>query len=85
MWFVSELLNMKIVKQFDDEIYKIDYYGANGTWTWGLGEDGNLYIRRLPIRKGYKEWMLSTDLAIPIDLQTMKRIVKAFGHLVVFT
>ena len=60
------------------------YPSAN--WTWGLGEDGNLYGRGTISGYSYdKSFQLYELIGFGISLGEMKRIVKEFGHLVIFT
>lgn len=70
---------MKIVKEFQDD----NYAEKNGCriWYWGLGDDGNIY-RRLDDKDDWVD--INGLLPIRTDLNDMKRIVKEFGHLLVW-
>jgi hypothetical protein len=76
---------MKIIKQFDDlEYFKKRYKGnkieADDMWSWGLGEDGELYCRTTTISS--KKWLSMSEVAgLVFSIADMKRIVKEFGHL----
>lgn len=54
---------------------------------FGLGEDGELYSQFVGDEDEYREdlWSLYEDANWGINLREMKEIVKAFGHLVIFT
>jgi len=88
---------MNIIKQFDDpHFFERHYYLAfedeelkRGFWRWGLGDDGGLYYQcyaaedpedwyEYPDGDAYSEKLLVT-------FDEMRKIVKEFGHLVVFT
>ena len=83
---------MKIVKSFEDfKFFNKVYEGPNDPeqefWKWGLGEDGDLYCQCsdfTDILKWYRYDML-TGISSKVSLRDMRRIVKEFGHLVVFT
>lgn len=75
---------MKIVKSFEDQkFFQRRYRGCNykGEWLWGFGDDGELYCRCTQF--GHDNWAALSELDLTIE--DMKRIVKEFGHLVVFT
>lgn len=85
---------MNIVKEFEDrEFLEIMYnwhdseYLKKYFWYWGLGDDGELYCRCNHFKND--DWIKPGDsrgnFGELINLRTMKRIVKHFGHLVVFT
>lgn len=84
---------MKIVKQFEDPQFLQKVYhwrenlSAKDKWVWGLGDDGELYFR-CSIFTDPDEWSAFKDrnlIANNLSIKDMKRIVKEFGHLVVFT
>ena len=78
---------MKIVKSFEDQkFFQRRYRGCNykGGWFWGLGDDGELYCRCTQFDNN--SWHRFDELGIfDPTIEDMKRIVKEFGHLVVFT
>ncbi len=63
---------MKIVKSFIDP--------EKTFWEWGLGEDGNLYGRNSSWH--HKKFVMVDQLVSPWcpNLKQMDRIVKEFGH-----
>jgi hypothetical protein len=86
---------VNIVKEFKDpEFLAVLYnwcsneqlFGSN--FHWGLGEDGELYCRCDLFIEG-KNWIKPhtsrNNFGELINLKVMKRIVKQFGHLVIFT
>lgn len=83
---------MNIVKEFDDqdffrhtEISSPEYHDKY-TWYWGFGDDGNLYYRCTRFEDPDRWWDLnkSGEVAALVGLKTMKKMVKEFGHLLVF-
>jgi hypothetical protein len=84
---------MKIVKSFEDPEFLAEYYNwysasqlIGTSFLWGLGDDGNLYAkcgRFTDPHRWYPTISLS-DMEQYFQLKLMKRIVKEFGHLVVF-
>lgn len=85
---------MNIVKQFDDhEFFERHFYLSytdeelkKGFWRWGLGDDGELYFQTSAYDTNwypYPEEAYSDKLLVTFD--DMRKIVKQFGHLVVFT
>jgi hypothetical protein len=84
---------MNIVKEFEDQDFfqhpKISTpeYHSKYTWYWGLGDNGKIYFRctRFSIPDDWHDLSFSSDIAPLIGLKTMKKIVKQFGHLLVFT
>jgi len=79
---------MKIVKEFEDkEYFRRNYGSENGYWSWGLGDDGEVYFKSSLAGTPGTWYGLHTVVASHyiIRLNDMKRIVKQFGHLVVFT
>ena len=82
---------MKIVKEFksSSDLLLAKRYGIhNANWLWGLGDDGRLYGMCTNIGHEYSfsmTWVLSSNLGFGIPLDEMKKIVKEFGNLVVFT
>ncbi|HEY5267915.1 MAG TPA: hypothetical protein VII94_02180 [Candidatus Saccharimonadales bacterium] len=82
---------MKIIKQFrDDSFIEKRYKDAHEyTWTWGLGEDGELYYHQThkDQQTDLNSWYLAAYSSIvmrAVSLQVMKRLVKEFGHLLVW-
>jgi hypothetical protein len=86
---------MKIVKEFNDpEFLKVLYNWVSNDellkeyFHWGLGDDGELYCRCSCFGKD-RTWILPggsrSNFGELINLRTMTRIVKQFGHLVIFT
>jgi len=87
---------MKIIKQFDDwDFFERHHYLAyedeelaRGYWRWGLGDDGDLYCQCYSFESP-DEWYLYSEECYPGQLHVlfsdMRKIVKEFGHLVVFT
>jgi hypothetical protein len=85
---------MKIVKQFEDpEFLAITYNWVSSDnlsrehFYWGLGEDGELYCKcsRFIENHLWHPPCAIGNLEDKISLKLMRRIVKEFGHLVVFT
>lgn len=83
--------SMKIVKSFDDfEYYNKVYDGPNDPskdrWTWGLGDDGEIYWQSSDELDPFK-WHLLKGAGWTrhyLSLRVMKRLVKEFEHLLVF-
>jgi len=84
---------MNIVKEFEDHNFfcldKISHpnFHQYFSWYWGLSDDGKVYYRCTRFSDP-DEWRALEDngeVAVLISLGTMKKIVKQFGHLVVFT
>jgi hypothetical protein len=80
---------MKIIKQFSDPIYMRKTYESwesddelVGDWAWGLGADGNLYCKCSDFEND--DWYLFSHTSFKVGIPEMKRIVKEFGHLLVF-
>jgi len=86
---------MKIVKQFEDNIFLnkfIDITEFNkindepAYWLWGLGEDGNIYCQCNDFIDKDTWYLYKHIYGFSLtDISDMKRIVKEFGHLVIFT
>ena len=90
---------MKIVKSFEDKDFFEKYhndserdisddYKMKGQWYWRLGDDGNLYYHSSVYCKT-DEWQIfqqphNWKVAANLSLKDMKKIVKQFGHLLVF-
>ena len=78
---------MKIVKSFEDQkFFQRRYRGSelSGEWLWGFGDDGELYCRCTQF--GDDRWRRFDEVGwFDPTMEDMKRIVKEFGHLVVFT
>lgn len=83
---------MKILKEFEDNEYyhhpKVKPTGIiepNATWFWGLGEDGQLYYRFIPIDFPDQWYAYQTHAShLPMSIAQMKKIAKEFGHLLVW-
>lgn len=87
---------MKIIKQFDDyEFFERHHYLEfedeelkTGFWRWGLGDDGNLYCQCYGFDNP-KYWYFYEEKCYEgryhLLFSEMRKIVKEFGHLVVFT
>jgi hypothetical protein len=91
-------IHMKIVKQFDDyDFFKSRFYMTfdkndpkyiNGIWRWGLGDDGELYCQCSDFENPEDWYNLYSSMSTsfrPNSIRQMKKIVKEFGHLLVFT
>lgn len=84
---------MNIVKEFEDQDFfqhpklSTPEYHLRYTWYWGLSDDGNLYYRctRFSNPDEWRELASSEQIAPLVSLKTMKKLVKQFGHLLVFT
>jgi hypothetical protein len=84
---------VKIVKSFEDpEFLALSYNWLSEDelskehFYWGLGEDGEVYLkctRHQPI--SWYKLNKAGSFQDCISLKLMKRIVKEFGHLVIFT
>ena len=84
---------MKIIKEFEDREYyrlpevrpKHKAIEPDATWFWGLGEDGYLYYRFVPtLYEGqWYSYQVPTG-QLPMSIAQMKKIVKEFGHLLVW-
>ena len=87
---------MKIVKEFDHlDFFERHHYLAyddeelkTGYWRWGLGENGELYCQCSTFDRP-NGWYLYEEKCYEgqfyVLFSDMRRIVKEFGHLVVFT
>lgn len=84
---------MNIIKEFEDqeffclsEVSTPEYHGKY-TWYWGLGDDGEIYYRctRFSDPESWYKLKKHHEVAALIGLKTMKKLVKQFGHLLVFT
>lgn len=84
---------MKIVKQFEDFDFLVKVYdwrpldSIRDKWVWGLGDDGGLYFQ-CSLYTEYDSWHTLSKRpseACKITIKEMNRIVKHFGHLLVFT
>jgi len=76
---------MKIIKQFESNDFARSQ-NVNFYWSWGLGDDGFLYGkgRLLDPTSRYTYWHPYADMTFGIPLSEMKKIVKEFGHLLLF-
>ena len=86
---------MKIVKQIEDPVFlrkvydwkEEDEWSEKDKWFWGLGEDGEVYYRCTPSTDN-TIWIALTgsiSIASKISFKDMRKLVKEFGHLVIFT
>jgi hypothetical protein len=86
---------MKIVKSFDDNDFFKEFFHlsfekddpsyVNGIWRWGLGDDGELYCQSSDFEDPKEWYSLWYNTIIRISsIKTMKKIVKEFGHLLVW-
>lgn len=84
---------IKIVKSFEDPeffahpLISTSEYRGRYKWFWGLGSDGNIYYRCTRFTDP-DEWRAIEDygeIASLISLKIMKKLVKQFEHLVIFT
>lgn len=79
---------MKIVKEFrsDDWAKSCSSGYPKAEWAWGLGEDGHLYGKGGISGHIYHDnWYPYSKMRFGIAISEMKKIVKEFGHLVIFT
>lgn len=82
---------MKIIKQFEDREFAKEQYPEMDCWTWGLGDDGNLYYRDYSPEACLhnKPWYCfaspsNGQIAIKVSIKYMKKIVSEFGNLLPF-
>jgi hypothetical protein len=84
---------MNIIKEFEDqeffclpEMSSPEYHGRY-TWFWGLSSNGDIYFRctRFTDPDEWRELRASGQIAELVSLKTMKKLVKHFGHLLIFT
>ena len=86
---------MKIIKQFESNEWAIkrskgytttwDGTGSRPRWTWGLGDDGRLYCKGWIAGRSYsQDWYRYEDVSFGISLDEMKKIIKEFGHWLVW-
>lgn len=77
---------MKIIKEFEDpEYYGKRYRGCPlGVWNWGLGDDGEIYCKSNAFGDRGEDWHSIDYLSIVPPIKEMKKLVKEFGHLLVF-
>lgn len=76
---------MKIVKEFESNEYAISRSQStafNPYLSYGLGDDGNLYCKCRMSGYVLDTWCKPSFY---ISILEMKKIVKEFGHLLVFT
>ena len=75
-------------KTYDNNDYDANSISSSGLphfWFWGLGDDGNLYYRSSEFAN-QDRWHEYKRLAgATLTIGDMKKIVKEFGHLIVFT
>jgi hypothetical protein len=94
---ILRVFSMKIIKHFSDPIYAAKYAELIGiefkSWHWGLSDSGDLYFKSQewsednPSQFKFHEedgWIPTNIVEINFSIYDMKRIVKAFGHLVLF-
>jgi hypothetical protein len=54
-------------------------------WSWGLGDDGILYCKGQIAGHCFKQtWWPYERMGFGIPISEMRKIVKEFGHLLVF-
>jgi hypothetical protein len=70
---------MKIVKEFVDEDF-LKRSAPDSVWSWGLGDDGWVYCK-CSVYEDPNKWSL---YGYALSLKTMCKIVKEFGHLLVW-
>jgi len=85
---------MKIIKSFEDSEFLENPKISNGNnplnhkWLWGLGDDGKIYYQCTKFSLPDEWYDLSETnsmVASCVSLREMKKLVKAFGHLLIFT
>jgi hypothetical protein len=79
---------MKIVKELDRSDYARSQHLAfsnDSFLIYGLGDDGNLYIKCSISGYHYPDWTRSDKISRGLPIGEMKKIIDAFGHLVIFT
>ena len=80
---------MKIVKEFESSEFasKIQHvtFRHFNYLKWGLGDDANLYCQGKYSNSEYSPWINPFENSVYPDINEMKKIVKEFGHLLVFT
>jgi hypothetical protein len=84
---------VKIVKEIEDHDFfcnpqiSTPEYRGRYTWYWGLGDNGRIYYRctRFAAPDEWHSLQDNTGVAAEVSLKTMKKLVKQFGHLLVFT
>lgn len=83
---------MQIIKQFEDkDFFERYYYLAlekeeleNGYWFWGLDSDGDLCCKCSDFLDP-DSWYHYNELSFyKTNIKDMRKIVKEFGHLLVF-
>jgi len=81
---------VKILKEFEDpsffsKRYNMVYTPGYDYWKWGLGEDGNIYCQCSDFIHPNQWYRLAeVGAALDLSISDMKRLVKEFGHLLVF-
>lgn len=79
---------MTIVKKISSDLAKErshDIFKNQAFFEWGLGDDGNLYVRYSMSGHHRNSWVLYETSGIAISMEEMKKVLKEFGHLVVFS
>ena len=77
---------MKIVKEFIDT----EFYSTHSTrglhWYWGLGDDGELYCKKIYEEELVMDWVEYSMVLVPksLSIKQIVKIAKEFGHLVAF-
>ena len=73
---------MKIIKSFEDYSFLKSAAGSpeDFVFTWGLGDDGYVYYK-CSAYADPNEWKVYGHM---LPLKTMCKIVKEFGHLLVW-
>ena len=87
---------MKIIKAFDDSEFvnkqfkQFLFDSEIHFWNWGFGDDGRLYFQTsayLDPTTGHVnplKWYDYHDMVSYLSIKDMKKIVKEFGHLLVW-
>ena len=89
---------MKIIKSYDDpeffqktiKMYKSDTYSSytakGNIWKWGLGDDGKLYCQCSDFAdsENWHSLGICPTAADVLSISDMKKIIKEFGHLLVW-
>jgi hypothetical protein len=85
---------VRVVKSFEDPEFLKAIYGwvsdkevEKDHFYWGLGDDGGLYLSCSRFRDNdyWHKLEAISNIEDHLSIRVMKRIVKEFGHLVIFT
>jgi len=73
---------IKIIKEFEDPEFAHNRYGDSKIkWSWGLGEDGQIYYNS----SYYGRWIILSDMfPVKLSLRDMKRLVNAFDKYMIW-